>query len=171
MKNLIWIVFLITVFSCGEGVVPGKLIGLIESKGAIGDLSEEEYESSWLPVENRTEFLKDWFEKIKNKECEVFVYMPDTFIVMDDEQLAYMFHHVDTEYVPVSAFENDTVIYEEVLTSEGVAYLKFKEELYYDNSTGRISKAVQYVCPMEKMYNEDGSVRGYKGLFWVKNSK
>lgn len=172
MRNFLWIWLLIFMISCGEShTVSGELVGEIESKSAIGDLSAEEYEASWLSVENRKSFLSDWFAKIKNNEFEVFVYIPDTLIPMSDQQLAYLFHHVDTEYVPVSAFKNDTIIYEEVLTSEGVAFLKFKEDLYYDQSTGSVSKKVQYVCPMEKMYNEDGTVRGYKGLFWVKNTK
>jgi hypothetical protein len=55
-----------------------------------------------------------------------------------------------------------------VFDVSGIVYLKFKEELYYDKFTGGFEKKVKYVCPMEQIYNEDGTVRGYRGVFWIK---
>lgn len=172
MKHLLAIFISCLFISCGSDTknisTKGDFIGSIESKSMIGDLTAEEYEPSWLNVENRKEMLHDWFEKIKNGEQEAFVYMPDTLIPLSKEELEYEFHHIDTDYVELSVYESDTIIFEEKIDIDGIVYLKFKEELYYDKNTGAINKLVKYVCPMEKIYNNDGSLRGYKGLFWVK---
>ena len=42
-----------------------------------------------------------------------------------------------------------------------------KEIMYYDKESGNFQKEVKYVCPLEKVYNEDGTTRGYRGLFWI----
>jgi hypothetical protein len=172
MKQSFLILISCLFISCGSGnnntLVKGELVGFIESKAMIGDLTAEEYEPSWLNVENRKKMITDWFEKIKKGEKEVFLYMPDTLIPISREDLQYQFHHIDTEYVEISTFENDTIVFEEKIDSDGIVFFKFKEELYYDDNTGAMSKQIKYVCPMEKTFNEDGSLRGYKGLFWVK---
>lgn len=151
-----------------ENLKTGELVGLIESKSFIGDLTEEEYDPTWLDVSNRKEMLSDWFDKIKEGEFEVFAYLIDTMIPLTEEELAFAFHSVDTEFVALSAYETDTIPYENHLDLDGIVSLKFKEELYYDDSRGVFDKKVKYVCPMEKVFNHDGTTRGYKGLFWVK---
>lgn len=172
MKKIGLVLISYILISCNSGnkefSVKGDLIGTIESKAMIGDLTAEEYEPSWLNVENRKGMISDWFEKIKNGEQEVYAYIPDTLIPLSKAELEYQFHHIDTEYIEISVFESDTIIFEENIDPEGIVYLKFKEELYYDKSNGAMSKFVKYVCPMEQIYNKDGSTRGYKGLFWVK---
>lgn len=172
MKNIFIVIISYLLISCSSNdnntALKGDLVGMIESKSMIGDLSAEEYEPSWLNVENRKEMINDWFEKIKKGNQEVFVYIPDTLIPLSIEELKYQFHHIDTEYINLSVYETDTVVFEEKINPDDVVYLKFKEELYYDKSTGVFNKQVKYVCPMEKIYNDDGSIRGYKGLFWVK---
>tara|TARA_B110000211_G_C14078923_1_gene553526 strand:+ start:149 stop:673 length:525 start_codon:yes stop_codon:yes gene_type:complete len=172
MKQVLVLLISYLFISCDSGdnnvSKKGELIGSIESKAMIGDLTAEEYEPSWLNVENRKEMIADWFDKIRNGKQEVFEYFPDTLIPLSIEDLKYQFHHIDTEYIELSVYEMDTIIFEEKIDLDGIVYLKFKEDLYYDKSTGAFSKVVKYVCPMEKTYNEDGSLRGYKGLFWVK---
>ena len=172
MKQLLVVLVFCFFISCESDTkdisVKGDFIGSIESKSMIGDLTAEEYEPSWLNVENRKEMLNDWFEKIKNGEQETFLYLPDTLIPLSKEELEYEFHHIDTDYVELPDYKFDTIVFEEKIDIDGIVFLKFKEELFYDKSTGAINKLVKYVCPMEKIYNNDGSIRGYKGLFWVK---
>jgi len=172
MKRLVYVCVIGLLFNCGSAdnntVNKGDLVGSIESKAIIGDLTAELYEPSWLKVDARKEMISDWFEKIKSGEFDVFAYIPDTLIPLTANELEYQFYHVDTEYIELNVFESDTIIIEEKVDLDGIVYLKFKEELYYDNKTGGMSKHIKYACPMEKVFNADGSIRGYKGLFWVK---
>lgn len=157
-------------FSCGSksSSSNGELIGVVESKTAVGDPSAEEYDETWLPLNSRNELLEDFLDKVKNNEFEVFEFMPGELSPMASEDLQYIFHHVDTEYVEQEDGTNLGVPIEEDFDASGIVYLKFKEALYYDKSKGSFEKKVKYVCPMEKVYNEDGSTRGFRGLFWVK---
>lgn len=172
MRYLFVLIGLVSLMSCGgdsqERELAGDLVGVLESKAFIGDLTEEDYDPAWLDVSKRKEMLSDWFEKIKEGEFEVFAYLIDTMIPLSKEELAFAFHSLDTEFVAVSAYETDTVPYENNIDLDGIVSLKFKEELYYDPSKGGFDKKISHVCPMEKVYNQDGSIRGYKGLFWVK---
>ncbi len=155
--------------SCTSGdSISGDLVGVVESRTMLGDIAAEEYQDSWLPVANRKTLLNDLFEKIKNKQFEVFEFMPGELIKMKDADLEYIFHHVDTEFVENENGELYPMPIEENYDPSGVVYLKFKEELYYNDANGKFDKKVKYVCPMETMYNEDGTIRGYRGLFWVK---
>ena len=172
MKRTLYVYITFLLFGCGSGenttVNTGDLVGSIESKAVIGDLTAEFYESSWLNVAAREKMITDWFKKIEDGNFEVFLYIPDTLIPLTTKELQYQFHHIDTEYIELSFFETDTILVEETIDLDGIVYLKFKEELYYDDQTGLMSKRIKYACPMEKVFNDDGSIRGYKGLFWVK---
>tara|TARA_B100001121_G_C18539684_1_gene550108 strand:+ start:218 stop:847 length:630 start_codon:yes stop_codon:yes gene_type:complete len=148
--------------------IKGNYLGFVESKTNIGDPAAEIYEDSWLPIENREEMLVDLFKKVKNKELEVFDFFPGELTPMADSDLEYILHHVDTEFVEDEKGNIDTIQIEETFDVSGVVYLKFKEELYYSKATGGFEKKVKYVCPMEQVYNEDGTIRGYRGLFWIK---
>lgn len=156
--------------SCNTPCIPieGDSLGLVESKTNIGDPAAETYSSSWIPIDTRKQMLEDLFSKVKKREFEVFDFLLDELNPMLDSDLEYILHHVDTEYVLDQNGDLAPVEIEEVFDVSGVVYLKFKEELYYDNSTGGFEKKVKYVCPMEQVYNEDGTVRGYRGLFWIK---
>lgn len=146
----------------------GDQLGLVESKTNLGDPAAEIYKDSWLPIETRKEMLEDLFEKVKNKKLEVFNFLPGELQPMLDSDLEYILHHVDTEFVEDENGDIVPIEIEETFDESGVVYLKFKEELFYDKVTGGFEKKVKYVCPMEQVYNEDGTVRGYRGLFWIK---
>ena len=146
----------------------GEKLGIVESKTNLGDPSAEIYRDSWLPIETRKEMLEDLFEKVKNKQLEVFDFLPGELQPMLDSDLEYILHHVDTEFVEDENGDIVPIEIEETFDESGVVYLKFKEELYYDKATGGFEKKVKYVCPMEQVYNEDGTIRGYRGLFWIK---
>jgi hypothetical protein len=146
----------------------GEKLGVVESKTILGDPSAEIYEDSWLPADTRKQMLEDLFEKVKKREFDVFEFLPGELSPMSDSDLEYILHHVDTEYVESQSGEISLVEIEEVFDVSGIVYLKFKEELYYDKFTGGFEKKVKYVCPMEQIYNEDGTVRGYRGVFWIK---
>jgi len=157
-------------FGCSvpSGNLKGDKLGIVESKTNLGDPAAEIYEDSWLPVKIRKEMLEDLFKKVQNKEFEVFDFLPGELTPMSDSDLEYIFHHVDTEYFEDENGDMTPIEIEEKFDVSGVVYLKFKEELYYDKLTGGFEKKVKYVCPMEQVYNEDGTTRGYRGLFWIK---
>ena len=157
-------------FGCStpSSSLKGEKLGIVESKTNLGDPSAEIYKDSWLPLETRKELLEDLFKKVQNKELDVFEFLPGELTPMLDADLEYIFHHVDTEYVEDENGNINPIEIEETFDVSGVVYLKFKEELYYDKLTGGFEKKVKYVCPMEQVYNEDGSIRGYRGLFWIK---
>ena len=158
-----------TILSCSTSDLKtkGDLVGLIESKSNLGDLSAEEYHETWLPTSNRKDLLDDLLEKVKNKQLKAYNDMLGELTPMPDIDLEYLFHHVDTEYVEDEYGDVNPIIIEEIYDQSGIVYLKFKEELYYDKKTGDFQKDVKYVCPLEKVYNEDGTTRGYRGLFWI----
>lgn len=169
IKRVLSLSLLLTLFACSESIgIKGELISSIESKSNIGDLSAEEFDPSWIPVKAREAFMADFFEAIKSNKYEVFEYMPGEMIPMAKEDLQYLLHHVDTEFVENEIGDIEPIEINEIYDPSGIVYLKFKEDLFYDKASGGFAKEVKYVCPMEKVYNEDGSTRGYRGLFWVK---
>ena len=169
LKFAVSLSFLLFV-SCSSPCVKikGEKLGLVESKTNLGDASSEIYKDSWLPVKIRNEMLNDLFDKVKKRELEVFYFLPGELTPMLESELEYIFHHVDTEYIEDENGELKPIEIEEIFDASGVVYLKFKEELFYDYASGKFEKKVKYVCPMEQVYNEDGTIRGYRGLFWVK---
>lgn len=169
VRLFIVIVLLIGLTSCGSGsTITGELIGEIESKANIGEVTAEQFDPTWLPVAKRKELLDDFLTKIKANKFEVFEYMPGDLTPMSNKDLQYIFHHVDTDYVEDDMGYMQPLPIEEIYDESGIVYLKFKEDLYYNFETGLMEKQIKYVCPMEQVYNEDGSTRGYRGLFWVK---
>ncbi len=168
-KYILFLFLTIILIACSNSElrIKGDLVGLIESKSNLGDLSAEEYDETWLPTANRKELLDDLLEKVKSKQLKVYNYMPGDLIPMPDNDLEYIFHHVDTEYIEDESGEITPIAIEEIYDQSGIVYLKFKEELYYDRESGNFQKEVKYVCPLEKVYNEDGTTRGYRGLFWI----
>ena len=174
MKGIFYVLFTILVVSCGSdqklntSFKNDDLIALVNSKTELGDPSADEYDSEWIPVQSRKEMLTSFFNNVKNREYEVFEFFPGEMTAMKNEELSYFFHHVDTELVENELGDYVPIMMEETFDPSGIVYFKFKEELYYNDESGKFSKKVKYVCPMEKMYEEDGSLRGYRGLFWVK---
>ena len=170
MFKVVASLIILFLFGCStpSSSLKGEKLGIVESKTNLGDPSAEIYKDSWLPLETRKELLEDLFEKVQNKELDVFEFLPGELTPMLDADLEYIFHHVDTEYVEDENGNINPIEIEETFDVSGVVYLKFKEELYYDKLTGGFEKKVKYVCPMEQVYNEDGSIRGYRGLFWIK---
>ena len=45
--------------------------------------------------------------------------------------------------------------------------LRYDVSVNLDEAFLGTEKKVNYVCPMEQVYNEDGTTRGYRGLFWI----
>ncbi len=146
----------------------GERLGVVESKTNLGDPAAEIYKDSWLPVDTRKQMLEDLFDKVKKREFDVFEFLPGELNPMLDSDLEYLLHHVDTEYVENENGDLEPIEIEEIFDVSGIVYLKFKEELFYNKFTGGFEKKVKYVCPMEQVYNEDGTVRGYRGMFWIK---
>ena len=170
MLKLILILIVFSFASCNspcESVNAVKL-GVVESKTNIGDPSAEIYKDSWLPVDTRKQMLEDLFDKVKKREFDLFEFLPGELSPMKDSDLEYLFHHVDTEYVENQKGDLVPIEIDEVFDVSGIVYFKFKEELYFDKFTGGFEKKIKYVCPMEQVYNEDGTIRGYRGLFWIK---
>jgi hypothetical protein len=169
IKYILFLGLGITLLSCNRSDVSfnGDFVGSIESKSNVGDLSAEEYDETWLPVTQRKELLDDLLLKVKNKQLKVYSFMPGELTPMTNSEIDYVFYHVDTEYVEDEFGEIKPIPIEETYDQSGIVFLKFKESLFYDKGTGRFQKKVNYVCPMEKVYNEDGTTRGYRGLFWI----
>lgn len=174
MLKALLILVPIVIFGCSSGEITpkGEMLGTVDSKTNLGDPSAEIYMASWLPKETRKAVVEDLMEKVRNKELEVFeVYpseKPNEMIPMSDSAMQYEFFHVDTEYIVGDDGYMKPLPIEEGFDAGAIVYLKFKEELYYDKTTGEFEKRVTHVCPMEQIYNEDGSRRGDRGLFWVK---
>ena len=168
-RVIVFLSFLI-LLSCNvpSSSLKGDHLGLVESKTNLGDPASEIYKDTWLPVETRKEMLEDLFKKVKNKQLQVFDFLPGELQPMLDTDLEYIFHHVDTQFIEDENGDFVPLEIEETFDESGVVYLKFKEDLYYDKATGGFEKKVKYVCPMEQIYNEDGTIRGYRGLFWIK---
>lgn len=163
--------FLLLFVACGDKKTVGEFVANIESKSNIGDLTAEEFDPSWIPVQEREAFLTSFFKGVKDGKYDIFEYLPGEFVPMSASDLKYLLHHVDTEFVEDENGDLKMIELEEVYDPSGVVFFKFKEDLFFDAETGRFDKEIKYVCPMEKVYNEDGSTRGYRGLFWAKLKK
>lgn len=165
------VVFLVSCESAADSLAAssqsGELLSVVESKNIIGDLSTEEYSPDWVPVEKRAELVRTIIENVKSGKNEVFEFFPGELIPMSKKDLDYLFYHKDSLYIEEGATMR-LVVTEEEFGPEGIVYLKFKEELYFDKENFKFSKRITQVAPMEKVYNEDGTIRGYRGLFWVK---
>ena len=78
MKATFYVLITILVISCGSdqklntSFKNDDLIALVNSKTEVGDLSANEYDSEWIPVQSRKEMLTSFFGKIKDREYEVF---------------------------------------------------------------------------------------------------
>ncbi len=170
MLKFVLILIVFSFASCNSpcGSVNAVKLGVVESKTNIGDPAAEIYKDSWLPVDTRKQMLEDLFDKVKKREFHLFEFLPGELSPMKDSDLEYLFHHVDTEYVENQKGDLVPIEIDEVFDVSGIVYLKFKEELYFDKFTGGFEKKIKYVCPMEQVYNEDGTIRGYRGLFWIK---
>ena len=119
MKATFYVLITILVISCGSdqklntSFKNDDLIALVNSKTEVGDLSANEYDSEWIPVQSRKEMLTSFFGKIKDREYEVFNFFPGEMSPINDEELSYFFHHVDTELV-----ENDLGDYVPIMVEE-----------------------------------------------------
>ena len=169
---VIFILLILTGCCSGDLSSNGDFIGVVNSKTNLGDPSAEIYMSSWIPKETRKAVVEDLMNKVKNKELDVFESLPDEnsneLIQMSDSAIQYEFFHVDTEYIVGDDGYMKPLPIEEEFDAGAIVYIKFKEKLFYDKSTGKFEKKVTHVCPMEQVYNEDGTRRGDRGLFWIK---
>lgn len=68
----------------------------------------------------------------------------------------------------VGADGSDSLIVQRTeLDIQLVTKIMFLEEWYMDENTLQFEKKVLGICPLYAKYNDDGSFRGYRPLFWV----
>lgn len=68
------------------------------------------------------------------------------------------------EYPPYA--EYDTLVITEIDLSR-ISKVRFLEEWYLNEETGKITKKVVAMCPMLESYTETGELRGHLPLYWV----
>lgn len=78
-------------------------------------------------------------------------------------------NHSDTVLVEgIGAEGADSVIIQTTeLDIQRITKIMFLEEWFMDERTLQFEKKVLGICPLYAKYNDDGSFRGYKPLFWV----
>ncbi len=68
---------------------------------------------------------------------------------------------------PFEPYENyDTLIIRELQLSD-ISRIRFLEEWYLNENSGKITKKVIAVCPLVESYTETGELRGFQPLFWL----
>lgn len=168
MKYIIFLLFF-TFWACehsDSNDLGEKLGPEIDYWVPIGDPTTSEYQSTELPEEKRAWLVHTILEKAKNQELPVYYYLNDTLMPMDSAYLAYLFHHVDTEYID-DGEDLKPVAITETLAEESISRFKFREQWYFNEKTNVFTKKVIAVCPMRKKYKNMEEVLGYVGLFWV----
>lgn len=174
MKHLLLGLISLVIFSCectrqsdSSSFDNDAFLSVVESKNIVGDLSVEEYDSAWMSLENRDKVVSAILNAAKKGDKEVFEFFPGELIPMKKSDLDYLFFHYDTVYVENNG-DMEPLITEEEFGPSGIVYLKFKEALFFDAENLKFRKKITHVAPMEKVYNDDGTTRGYRGLFWLK---
>lgn len=164
-----WVILcLIGMFSCSDDAhYPGEMLTKkIDYWVPIGNPVVKEYDMNWLKKENRLSFLEDILDKARNGVLPTYYYMPDTLMPMTANELEYIFHHVDTEYVE-DGLEYTAVPIENNLDIDAITRLKFREQWYWDESNNQFYKKVIAICPMVERYKNMEEILGYRGLFWI----
>lgn len=68
------------------------------------------------------------------------------------------------EYAPYE--EYDTLVISEMELSD-ISKVRFLEEWYLNEETGKITKEVIAMCPMLESFTESGELRGHLPLYWI----
>jgi len=145
----------------------GKLLtNQIDYWVSVGSPVNDNLEDESLPSESREWLIDDLLQKAKDRELPVYYYLNDTLIPMDSADLAYVFFHVDTEYVEING-QYQKIPIEEKLDVDRITKFKFREQWYFNSKTNELTKKVIAVCPMVVRYKNVEEVMGYKGLFWI----
>ncbi len=97
------------------------------------------------------------------------VYDVMTFKEMTSEEIAEKGRQkelmtLSREYPPYA--EYDTLVITEIDLSR-ISKVRFLEEWYLNEETGKITKKVVAMCPMLESYTETGELRGHLPLYWV----
>lgn len=169
MKTISLFLILAMSFSCTseKNNSENLLTDNIEYWVEIGTPIAEEYDKNWLDKSNRENFLKDILAKARNRDLPVYYYMPDTLILLEDDNLEMIFSSVDTVYIENSSGEIEPVPIANELDIDAIVKLKFLEQWYFNKKTNEFVKKVKAICPMVEVYKNEKEILGYKGLFWI----
>ncbi len=170
MKRAVELIFvlLIAIFisSCdGKG---DKLTNRIQYDVTI--ISPETDLDWWvqnLEGNKRETLVKSLMAAAKSGDHKVYDVL--TFKEMTQEEIAEKGIRKDLmtlirEYPPYA--EYDTLIISEIDLSD-ISKVRFLEEWYLNEETGKITKKVVAMCPMLESYTETGELRGHLPLYWV----
>lgn len=61
---------------------------------------------------------------------------------------------------------HDTIVKNELRIND-ILKIRFLEAWYWNESTNRMEKEIQGICPMLQNFTETGEFRGYQPLFWI----
>ncbi|MDD3737814.1 MAG: hypothetical protein PHP31_00780 [Lentimicrobiaceae bacterium] len=115
----------------------------------------------------REEFVKHIFKQVTDGNVvahDIFSYRQ-----LSAEDVKTIIRRVDTISVMSAQppYELvDTVLIKEISVQD-ITKIRFLEEWYFDKKTLQIDKKVKGICPVVEIYNEDGTFRGNKPLFWI----
>jgi hypothetical protein len=170
MKRAVELVFvlLIAIFISSCSSKGDKLTDRIQYDVTI--ISPETDLDWWVQnLENnkRETLVKSLMAAAKSGDHKVYDVL--TFKEMTQEEIAEKGIRRDLmtllrEYPPYA--EYDTLIVSEIDLSD-ISKVRFLEEWYLNEETGKITKKVVAMCPMLESYTESGELRGHLPLYWV----
>lgn len=121
---------------------------------------------SYLKSTTKDNLIEWILSEVQKQNAKVFYYLNDTLIPYEDKDLSYLFFHIDTVEIETEVGFKNTAI-EHHLSTELIHRLKFRETWYLAPENQKIYKKIHAICPMIQRFNDDGSTKGYAGLFWL----
>lgn len=137
--------------------------------------SSDDYDNGWSYQNIEPSYRLDFFTKLieSAKSGQITVYNePQCLTQMSPKVVEMMISSYDTitYTLPYPPYEDrDTIIKQEVRITE-IGFISFYEEWFYNEKTFVIEKRVFSYAPAMIVYFENGEVKGYKSLFWIKCS-
>ncbi len=113
-------------------------------------------------------YSKQLIEKVLNDKIKVYnCYSGDIADeYVNGKEMYNQLYRIDTIELtkPVAPYDRyDTILF----SKPHIDFIRFMEEWYFDEATMAIEKKVVGVCPLQKLFDENMVLKGYRVYFWT----
>jgi hypothetical protein len=155
----------------GKGVVVATDI---TSKSLVlrpDSMPDEDWKFIAASVENK-KLIEDIVEQVKSGKVKAYDVFNDKEALTTEQVSSILVPPPDT--VETEDLDNPGKMVRKIVSQEFsydmINYIWFKEDWAYDKGSNSFTKMVKSIALATEVYNEDGTVRGTKVLFVIKNN-